>query len=74
MFLGYISQAIFPPKVAKEENRDGYLPLYDRFSSFYSRYVYRRIKDCWNYPVCSVPGAEIVLKDRVTKDNGWTFE
>ncbi|KAI4462744.1 class ii aminotransferase/8-amino-7-oxononanoate synthase [Holotrichia oblita] len=27
MFLGYISQAIFPPKVAKEENRDGY-PLY----------------------------------------------
>ncbi|KAK9730022.1 Aminotransferase class I and II [Popillia japonica] len=74
MFLGYISQAIFPPKVAKEENRDGYPPLYDRFSSFYSRYVYRRIKDCWNYPICSVPGAEIVLKNRITRDSGWTFE
>nr|XP_022911093.1 serine palmitoyltransferase 2 [Onthophagus taurus] len=74
MFLGYISQALFPPKIAVEKNREGYPPLYDRFSSFYSRYVYRRIRDCWNYPICSVPGAEIHLKDRITKDNGWTFE
>lgn len=74
MFLGYLSQWLFPPNLAKEKNREGYPPLYDRFASFYSLYVYRRIRDCWNIPVCSVPGAEIVLKDRVTKDNGWTFE
>lgn len=74
MFLGYLSQALFPPKIATEKNRDGYPPLYDRFASFYSLYVYRRVRDCWNYPICSVPGAELVLKDRVTKDNGWTFE
>uniref|UniRef100_V5G047 serine C-palmitoyltransferase n=1 Tax=Anoplophora glabripennis TaxID=217634 RepID=V5G047_ANOGL len=74
MFLGYLSQALFPPKIVKEKNRDGYPPLYDRFSAFYSRYVYRRVRDCWNYPICSVPGHEVVLKDRVTKDNGWTFE
>ncbi|KAF2894305.1 hypothetical protein ILUMI_11867 [Ignelater luminosus] len=74
MFLGYLSQAFFPPKIAQEKNRDGYPPLYDRFASFYSRYVYRRVRDCWNYPICSVPGAEVILKERVTKDNGWTFE
>lgn len=74
MFLGYLSQALFPPKIVKEKNRDGYASLFDRFATFYSRYVYRRIRDCWNYPICSVPGNEVVLKDRVTRDNGWTFE
>ncbi|KAF5292515.1 hypothetical protein FQR65_LT01661 [Abscondita terminalis] len=74
MFLGYLSQALFPPKLFKERNREGYPRLYDKFSSFYSTYVYRRVRDCWNYPICSVPGAEVVLKDRVTKDHGWTFE
>lgn len=74
MFLGYINQLFFVPKVAQERNRDGYPPLYDRFSSFYSRYVYRRVRDCWNKPICSVPGANVTLKDRVTNDYGWSFE
>lgn len=74
MFLGYLSQFLFPPKVVIEKNREGYPPLYDRFSSFYVNYVYRRVKDCWNYPICSVPGAEVVLKERFTPDNGWTFQ
>ncbi|CAH1173695.1 unnamed protein product [Phaedon cochleariae] len=74
MLLGYLSQALFPPKIVKEKNREGYMPLFDRFSAFYSRYVYRRVRDCWNYPICSVPGHEVVLKDRITRDNGWTFE
>lgn len=74
MFLGYINQLFFIPKVAMEKNRDGYVPLFDRFESFYLRYVYRRVRDCWNQPVCSVPGAEVILKDRITKDYGWTFE
>lgn len=74
MFLGFINQLFFVPKVAQEKNREGYPALYDRFSSFYSRYVYRRIRDCWNKPICSVPGAELTLKDRVTNDCGWSFE
>lgn len=52
----------------------GYAPLYSSFESFYTRNVYRPIRDCWNRPICSVPGAELVLKDRVTHDNGWTFK
>ncbi|XP_005185110.1 serine palmitoyltransferase 2-like [Musca domestica] len=74
MILGYLNQLLFVPKVAKEKNRDGYVSLYDAFESFYSRYVYRRIRDCWNRPICSVPGAELTLKDRVTPDYGWSFE
>uniref|UniRef100_A0A1A9Z8S9 serine C-palmitoyltransferase n=1 Tax=Glossina pallidipes TaxID=7398 RepID=A0A1A9Z8S9_GLOPL len=74
MILGYINQLLFVPKVAKEKYRDGYVALYDAFESFYSRYVYRRVRDCWNRPISSVPGAELTLKDRVTHDYGWSFE
>uniref|UniRef100_A0A1B0CL42 serine C-palmitoyltransferase n=2 Tax=Lutzomyia longipalpis TaxID=7200 RepID=A0A1B0CL42_LUTLO len=74
MVLGYFNQLFFTPNVATEKNRDGYPSLYDNFERFYFRYVYRRVRDCWNRPICSVPGAEVVLKDRITKDYGWTFE
>lgn len=74
MILGYINQLFFTPKVATEKHRDGYVPLYDAFEKFYLRYVYRRVKDCWNRPICSVPGSEVTLKDRITKDYGWSFE
>lgn len=52
----------------------GYVRLYNAFEQFYFRYVYRRIRDCFNRPICGVPGAEVTLKDRVTKDRCWTFE
>ncbi|XP_062549157.1 serine palmitoyltransferase 2 [Armigeres subalbatus] len=74
MILGYINQLFFTPKVATEKHRDGYVPLYDAFEKFYLRYVYRRVKDCWNRPICSVPGSEVTLKDRITNDYGWSFE
>ncbi|XP_058803174.1 serine palmitoyltransferase 2 [Phymastichus coffea] len=74
MFLGFINQLLFTPNVAREQRRKGYAPLYENFEQFYLRYVYRRIRDCWNRPICSVPGALVTLKDRVTKDHGWTFE
>lgn len=74
VIIGYINQIFFAPKVATEKYRDGYVPLFDSFERFYLRYVYRRVKDCWNRPICSVPGDTLVLKDRVTNDYGWTFE
>ncbi|CAL7939644.1 unnamed protein product [Xylocopa violacea] len=74
MFLGFINQLLFTPKVAQEYNREGYAPLYESFEGFYLRYVYRRVRDCWNRPICSVPGATVTLKDRITKDYGWTFQ
>lgn len=74
MFLGFLNQVLFPPKILKEKNRDGYVSLFDRFVIFYSYYLYRRARDSWNHPICSIPGNEVVLKDRITRDNGWTFE
>ncbi|KAL2719560.1 serine palmitoyltransferase 2 [Vespula squamosa] len=74
MILGFINQLFFIPKVAQEQNRQGYAPLYENFEKFYLLYVYRRVRDCWNRPICSVPGAMVTLKDRVTHDYGWTFQ
>lgn len=74
MLLGYLNQVLFPSKVAKEKNREEYPSLFDSFSALYNNYFYRRLRDCWNYPICSVPGHEVVLKDRITEDNGWTFK
>lgn len=74
MIIGYINQLFFVPKVATEKNREGYVTLFDPFERFYLRYVYRRVKDCWNRPITSCPQDTLVLKDRVTKDYGWTFE
>lgn len=73
MFLGYINLLFFTPKVKEEKNREGYVPLYDIYERFYLRYVYRRVRDCWNKPICSVPGAEVVVKERVSIDYGWSF-
>lgn len=52
----------------------GYVPLYIGFESFYTRNVYRRIQDCWNRAICSVPGAEIDLLERYSPDYGWTIK
>lgn len=73
MCLGAINQFLFPPKVATEKHRDGYVPLYDKFEQFYLNYVYRRMKDCFNKPISSVPANVFTIKDRITEDNGWSF-
>ncbi|KAK8735697.1 hypothetical protein OTU49_005272, partial [Cherax quadricarinatus] len=72
-FVGYTKEFFYPPST-KEKNREGYVPLYIGFESFYTRNVYRRIQDCWNRTICSVPGAEIDLMERYTPDYGWTMK
>lgn len=74
LFVGTINKIFLPSKRAKEKNREGYPSLRDEFLSFFINYMYRRVRDCWNYPICGVPGHEVVLKERITKDMGWTFE
>ena len=51
----------------------GFVSLYADFESFYTRNLYTRIRDCWNRPICSVPGADIEILDRVTDNYGWSF-
>ena len=35
--------------------------------------MYTRVRDCFNRPICSVPGGEIDLLDRESEDWNWTF-
>uniref|UniRef100_A0AAY5EZC5 serine C-palmitoyltransferase n=1 Tax=Electrophorus electricus TaxID=8005 RepID=A0AAY5EZC5_ELEEL len=56
----------------REEQRD-FVPLYQDFENFYTRNLYMRIRDGWNRPICSVPGAKMDLVERVSHDYNWTF-
>jgi serine palmitoyltransferase len=60
-------------KSNRERNREGYAPLFASFESFYTRNVYRRLKDTFHQPISSVPGAKVTLVDRVSDDDFWTF-
>ncbi|XP_075720646.1 serine palmitoyltransferase 3-like isoform X2 [Rhinoderma darwinii] len=56
----------------KEEQTD-FVPLYQDFENFYTRNIYMRIRDCFNRPICSVPGPQFDLMERVTDDYNWTY-
>ena len=43
------------------------------FETFFARNMYRRVRDCWNRPIASTPGAYTELVDRVSDDYNWTF-
>lgn len=58
----------------KEHDRAGYAPLYASFESFYTRNVFRRLKDVFNQPISSVPGAKVTLVGRVSDDDFWSFK
>ncbi|XP_043962056.1 serine palmitoyltransferase 2-like [Gambusia affinis] len=57
----------------RDEQKD-FVPLYQDFENFYTRNLYMRIRDNWNRPICSVPGAKMDLAERVTHNYNWTFE
>uniref|UniRef100_H3B216 serine C-palmitoyltransferase n=1 Tax=Latimeria chalumnae TaxID=7897 RepID=H3B216_LATCH len=56
----------------REEQKD-FVPLYQDFENFYTRNLYMRIRDSWNRPICSVPGARFDVLERISYDYNWTF-
>uniref|UniRef100_A0A3Q3VK23 serine C-palmitoyltransferase n=1 Tax=Mola mola TaxID=94237 RepID=A0A3Q3VK23_MOLML len=56
----------------REEQKD-FIPLYQDFENFYTRNLYMRVRDNWNRPICSLPGPEFDLMERVSDDYNWTF-
>lgn len=44
------------------------------FSHYYTRNIYIRIRDCWNRPIASAPGAYMDVMDRYSDDYNWTFK
>lgn len=70
-FLYYTGLA--KPKGAKDNNSKEFTPLYSDFEGFFIQHFYVRGRDCFNRPICGVPGAEIELVDRKTDDFNWSF-
>uniref|UniRef100_A0A8C0D5K8 Serine palmitoyltransferase long chain base subunit 3 n=1 Tax=Balaenoptera musculus TaxID=9771 RepID=A0A8C0D5K8_BALMU len=58
--------------IEREEQKD-FVPLYQSFENFYTRNLYMRIRDNWNRPICSAPGALFDVMERVSDDYNWTF-
>ncbi|KAJ6659573.1 hypothetical protein lerEdw1_018542, partial [Lerista edwardsae] len=56
----------------REEQKD-FVPLYQDFEHFYTRNLYVRVRDNWNRPICSVPGPQFDLMERVSEDFNVTF-
>ncbi|XP_068088578.1 serine palmitoyltransferase 3-like isoform X2 [Hyperolius riggenbachi] len=56
----------------REEQKD-FVPLYQDFENFYTRNLYMRVRDNWNRPICSVPGPQFDLMERLTDDYNWTY-
>ena len=47
--------------------------LNQQFERFYTRHAYTPIRDCWERPICSLPGARIDVMDRFSNDGNWTY-
>ncbi|CAC5420937.1 SPT [Mytilus coruscus] len=61
-------------KTCTEPKLPGFVPLYQSWENFYTRNLYRRVRDCWNRPICSVPGATMDVLERTSKDHWWGCE
>lgn len=57
----------------REEQKD-FVSLYQDFENFYTRNLYMRIRDNWNRPICSVPGAKVDIMERKSHDYNWSFK
>lgn len=57
-----------------EPKRPGFVPLYQSWENFYTRNLYRRGRDCWNRPICSVAGPTMDVLETTTHDHWWSSE
>uniref|UniRef100_A0A452TMT2 Serine palmitoyltransferase long chain base subunit 2 n=1 Tax=Ursus maritimus TaxID=29073 RepID=A0A452TMT2_URSMA len=57
----------------RKEQQD-FVSLYQDFENFYTRNLYMRIRDNWNRPICSVPGARVDIMERQSHDYNWSFK
>ncbi|XP_031355033.1 serine palmitoyltransferase 2-like [Photinus pyralis] len=68
--ISALSEFLFPHKVVREKNREGYPPLYAQRQRHVTDFLIRRVVDCWSIPTSGVPGPEIALKHRVFEKIG----
>ncbi|PIO64960.1 hypothetical protein TELCIR_13392, partial [Teladorsagia circumcincta] len=51
-----------------------FVPLFADFESVYARNCYVRVRDVFERPIGSVPGATVNLIDRTSDDCNWTYK
>ncbi|KAK6024748.1 aminotransferase, class I/II [Ostertagia ostertagi] len=62
-------------KASKElDKQKDFAPLFADFESVYSRNCYVRVRDVFERPIGSVPGATVNLIDRTSDDCNWTYK
>ncbi|RUS80557.1 hypothetical protein EGW08_011697 [Elysia chlorotica] len=61
-------------KSCTEPKLEGFVPLFLSWESFYTRNLYRRVRDCWNRPVASCAGVRLDVMERTSPDFGWNFQ
>ncbi len=69
IFYGYLNEFLISINIlksyeVKEVDRDSYTPLYNKFSTFYYRYIIKRMMNMWEHPICSAPGSRIDILER----------
>ena len=74
IIISFVNHLLFGSKIVSKRNRTCYVPLYSLVERIYFRHGYRRMLSSIARPICSAPADTITILDRVTNDNGWTFE
>uniref|UniRef100_A0A0R3S6N2 Aminotran_1_2 domain-containing protein n=1 Tax=Elaeophora elaphi TaxID=1147741 RepID=A0A0R3S6N2_9BILA len=59
--------------VERPEQKD-FVPLFSEFEAIYERNCYMRVRDVFERPISSVPGATVKLLDRRSEDYNWTYK
>ncbi|VDK80566.1 unnamed protein product [Litomosoides sigmodontis] len=59
--------------VERPEQKD-FVPLFSEFEAIYERNCYMRVRDVFERPITSVPGATVNLLDRSSEDYNWTYK
>ena len=56
-----------------EDTKD-FPDLYQSYEAFFKRNIYARIRDCFNKPICGVPGGKVDLLVREPRDKLYQIE
>lgn len=66
----FVGRRLFPHAYEHMFPHNGKPPLFSASSSFYTRRLYGRIKDCWNRPITGTPGRFVKVLLRVRNKSG----
>lgn len=79
ILVGHVRDFLNKMKIMKygaikaEHGNKGCAPLYSDFEDFFTRNLYRRIRDCWNRPITNCPGGHCDVIMRESDDYNWNF-